>query len=466
MRRLLLMLLLMGAVHAKEPVTVPGLPAYGPDKPLVLPKVRQTTLANGLTLWLIERHDLPLVAIYLAVKGGTAADPADGRGLSELLSRTLAGGTTRRTARQIAEALQAQGAELTVAAGKEITYLGLQGLAEGSDALLEIVADVVRNPTFPQEEVALAIDNERQAIRANQAEPSYRLDQLFQSRLFGNHPYARVNPDPDAIGRLGRSDLVSAWRRRFRPDQALLVMVGDLPLARMEALAKAHFGPWRVQGAKLPELPPAPTEPRPGLLLVDRPGSVQSTLYVGRPLPPANHPDQFALAVTNTLFGGAFGSRLTQNIREEKGYTYSPSARLSQWAKGGLLRIQASVRNAVTAATLVEIFYELDRLATTLPSDEERLRAQRLLKGRFLLANETAQALATTLTRYWIDGKSPADLARYQPGIDAVTNEQIQRMGRRYFASRQQTVAVSGDAKAIAEQLRLFGDLELLEAEP
>jgi len=148
------------------------------------------------------------------------------------------------------------------------------------------------------------------------------------------------------------------------------------------------------------------------------------------------------------------------NIREDKGYTYSPHASVVAWSKGGLFKIEASVRNEVTAATLVEIFYELERLATTLPETRELTRAQRYLKGRFLLANETSASIASTLTRYWINGKTPDDLARYVPGIEAVDKQGIREMGRKYFASRKQTVAVSGDAEAIAEALSLFGEVK------
>ena len=165
--------------------------------------------------------------------------------------------------------------------------------------------------------------------------------------------------------------------------------------------------------------------------------------------------------MANTIFGGAFGSRLTMNIREDKGYTYSPHASVTDWARGGMFKVSASVRNEVTAATLVEIFYELDRLATTLPGDEELSRAQRYLKGRFLLANETSASLAATLTGYWIDGKTPKDLARYVPAIQKVSKQDVRAMGRKYLSSRQQAVAVSGDASSIRDQLSLFGEVKL-----
>ncbi|BAO44831.1 M16 family metallopeptidase [Thiolapillus brandeum] len=456
-------LLPMGnALAGEKEAPIKGLPAYGKDKPLVLPQVVEKQLPNGLTLWLIERRGLPLLSLQLAVKGGSSLDPADRIGLSDILSSTISAGTQTRSSRQIAEELQALGADIDVGVGKDLTYVGIDGLASGADQLMEILADTARNASFPEDEVKLAIENERQSIIASKSQPSYDLNQVFYRQLFGHHPYAFVNPKPEVISRIDRVDLITAYRQRFQPGRAILVMVGDLSTREMETLAVRHLGTWKSTGKTPAEIPSANTETSPAILLVDRPHSVQSTIYLGRPMPPANNPDEFALDVANTIFGGAFGSRLTMNIREDKGYTYSPHASVTGWAKGGMFKVSASVRNPVTAATLVETFYELDRLATTLPEDEELSRAQRYLKGRFLLANETSASLTSTLTGYWIDGKTPADLARYVPGIEAINKKDVQAMGRKYLSSRKQVVAISGDAKAIKGQLSLFGKVQIV----
>ncbi|WP_456371711.1 M16 family metallopeptidase, partial [Thiolapillus sp.] len=340
---------------------------------------------------------------------------------------------------------------------------GIDGLSSAADKLLEILADTARNASFPDNEVKLAIENKLQSIIASKSQPSYDLNQVFHHRLFGEHPYAFVNPQPEVISRISRPELIKAYQQRFQPNRAILIMVGDLPTGTMETLAMHHLGDWKNTGATPKEIPAAPAHAQPSLALVDRPHSVQSTIYVGRPMPAAGNPDEFSLKVANTIFGGAFSSRLTQNIREDKGYTYSPRTSVTEWAKGGMFRISASVRNQVTAATLVEIFYELDRLATTLPEDEELSRAQRYLKGKFLLANETSSSLAATLTGYWIDGKTPADLARYVPGVEAVSKNDVLAMGRKYLSSRQQSIAISGDASAIRDQLSLFGKVEVVQ---
>ncbi|HIE54597.1 MAG TPA: insulinase family protein, partial [Chromatiaceae bacterium] len=393
---------------------------------------------------------------------GSASDPAPLQGLSKILQATLDAGTSNRSSRIIAEELQALGADMVVGVSKDMTYLGIDGLSDSSAALLRLLSDIVRNATYPAEEVKLAIENEIHAISANKSHATYELDKVFYQHLFGDHPYAFINPDPEVIERIRREDLLKTHRQRLRPDQSLLVMVGNLSTEKMEKLAREQFGNWSKGEQKMTAVPPAPNGPKPALLLVDRPRLVQSSLYVGRPLPAAGSEDEFPLEVANTIFGGAFGSRLTMNLREDKGYSYSPHSYILSWARGGLFRISASVRNEVTAATLVEIFYELDRLAATLPEKEELARAQRYLKGSFLLDNETSPSVGATLVSYWIVGKTPGDLAKYVPGIERVEREDVRRTGKRYFASRGQTVAISGDAPAIRNQLSLFGEITVI----
>ncbi len=445
--------------------TVPGLPAYGPDKPLPLPEVSRERLPNGLELWLIRRAGLPLLSVRLAIRGGTAADDPGRQGISELLADTLASGTERHDARQIAEILQAAGAELAASAGDDGITLAVTGLTEGAREMLATLAEVALTPTFPEPEVKLAVTNKLQELLAEENDPDFMTSRVFYRTLFGDHPYHYSHPDKAAVAAVDAESLRRLHRQRFHPERALLVMVGDLPEQQMRKLASAYFGSWRSGKTTLSEIPDAPLQPASHRLqLVARKGSVQSTIRAGRPLPPADHPDYPALTVANTIFGGSFGSRLTRNIREEKGYTYSPRSSISRLAHGGLFSVQASVRNEVTAAALVEIFYELDRLATTLPTSEELQRAQRYRKGIFLLRNETAASLAGTLSAYWLKGLDIEDLRQQVSRIEAVTAEQVRQVAARYLTSRQQAVVVTGDAEAVRPQLEPLLPVE--EARP
>jgi zinc protease len=224
---------------------------------------------------------------------------------------------------------------------------------------------------------------------------------------------------------------------------------------------KKLFGTWQGQGEAAPATPPAPTLGTREILVVDRPGSVQSEIRVGRPMVRMTDPEYYPELVANTIFGGAFSSRLVENIREDKGYTYSPGARVSAYREGGLLRIRAAVRNDVTAATLLEIFYELDRMGATLPTTDELARAKRYQSGLYVLRNALQGALARTLASNWVDGLPPTALAEFVPKVDAVSAAQVREVGQKLFTSRTQTVVIGGDAAKIASDLAQFGEVKV-----
>ena len=261
-------------------------------------------------------------------------------------------------------------------------------------------------------------------------------------------------------GRRRRKLLRAEHARRFRPDQALLVVAGDLDEAAAKAAVARAFGAWKGEGAPVPSAPPSPGARGREIFLVDRPGSVQSTVVSGRPGPGASDPDWYDVLVANTIYADAFGSRLVTNIREEKGYTYSPSGDFATRRAGSLLEVQADVRNEVTAATLLEVFYELDRMAATKPTSDELAGAKRYQGGLYLIRNQLQGAVASTLARNWVNGLPPEALAEFVPKVNAVTAEGVQAAGRKHFLSSTQTVVVVGDAKAVKAQLELFGPVK------
>jgi predicted Zn-dependent peptidase len=199
------------------------------------------------------------------------------------------------------------------------------------------------------------------------------------------------------------------------------------------------------------------------LIFVERPNSVQSQIVVGRPAPKASDPDYYPALVANTIFGGSFGSRLVKNIREDKGYTYSPGASVNAREQGGLLRVRADVRNDVTGATLSEIFYELDRMGTTNPSEEEVATAKRYQCGLYLLRNQIQGAVASLLAANWVNGLPPEALGEFVTRVNAVTPEQLRQAGRSLFSSSTQTVVVVGDAAKVKDELAFFGPVTVIK---
>jgi predicted Zn-dependent peptidase len=443
--------------HAAPALELPG---YGADKPLPIPEIAQRTLANGLTVWVVPRNGLPRVDLVLVVRGGLAADGKKSPARSELLAPLLREGTARRSSQAIAEELQSIGGSLSSGAGAESIRINGQALASQAPKLFELLADVARNPGFPKNEVALAKSNALETLKANEADPTYQVSRALDRHLWGEHPYAWLTPTAASIESTTREWLVAEHRKRFRPDRALLVVTGRIDSDAAFALAQKRFGDWKGHGAPLPETPVVPRAWKPGRVLVDRPGSVQSNLRIARTAIPATDPDLIPLTLTNTILGGGFDSRINRNLREEKGYTYGAGTDVFDGRAGGAVIGSADVRNEVTGAALQEFFRELDRLGQEPVSVDEMLRAKRYTAGVYMFRNQLQGSLIGTLANNWVVGLPPEHLSSYVGKTQAVTIEQVQEMARKYFSSRDQSIVIVGDKAAIEAQLQPFGEFQ------
>lgn len=454
--------LLLTAAAEEKPLPK-ELPAYGPERPIPALNITQRTLPNGLTVWFLHRPGFPKVASYLVVRGGNAHDPADQQGLTGLMAGLLTEGTTTRSSKQIAEELQAVGGELSASAGPDAVFIHGSSLSNGLPVLLELMADVTRRPTFPVNEVDLVKANTLQGLQAQEAQPSFKANRAFSAAIFGSHPYAFVSIKPEVVQAATPEQFRAIHKARFQPGQALLVLSGDINEASTLKLITSAFGDWKASGETLKLLPEAPTASSHQFLLLPRPGSVQSTLRVGRPAVAATHADYVPLLLANVILGGSFDSRIVKNIREDKGYTYSPGARAAGMQRGGSYSVRADVRTDVTAASLMEIFYEMDRMGTTPVGADELLRAKRFMGGTYLFQNQMLAALTGSLATYWVNGLKPEALAEFIPKVNAVSAEEVRRIGRTYFAAKDQTIVVVGDEAKAKVELEQFGPVQLLK---
>ena len=324
-------LFLVSFGFAQKEVPMPkDLPPYGAERPLRPPSVHSSKLDNGLTVWLVSEPGFPKVAFTVPVQGGFAADPADLPGISELLSKTVDQGTKARTAKQIAQQLQSAGGDLSASSKKDFIEVSTAVLASKLDAGIAVLSDILQNATFPDAEVALAKRNLSDSLRQSESEPSFLATRAMAKVLFGDHPYHVTTPTLESVAAATSAGLRTIFAERFRPDKVILVAVGDLDEERMMELVKAKFGAWKAPGG-----PPIPRPTRPSstpehaVFVVARPGSVQTTLELGSFGPLRGDSEYEATEVANAIYGGTFSSRLVSNIREDKGYTYSPSSKLS-----------------------------------------------------------------------------------------------------------------------------------------
>jgi zinc protease len=434
------------------------LPAYGTDKPVPVPKIDKHVLANGMAVWIVaDQQGVPKANFVLAVRGGAAHDPRALNGLSEILAGTLDEGTKSRSAIQIAQELQSLGASLGGSAGEEGTTVSASGLSANADRILQLLADVARNPTFPDAEVNLAKMNALQGLKAAKAQPEYQAGVAFDAAVFGNHPYGTGELTEASIMAATPEALRELHAKRFRPDRALLVVTGRVDSAAIADLAKASFGDWQAAGPAEAEIAAAPTEAAPARVFVARANSVQSAVRIGRPAFAAKDPVRYQADVAETILGGGFGGRLFQNLREDKGYTYGAYANFGTFRNGGYFQAEADVRNEVTGAAIGEFNKELQRMLDEPVGVAELGRSQRYLAGVYLFRNQLRGAVAASLANLWIDGRAPEELGEYTTRIKAVTAAEVQDVARRYFNPKDQSLIVVGDPST-AEQLKAFGE--------
>lgn len=442
----------------KDVLMPKDLPPYGTEKPLRPPSVHSAKLDNGLTVWLVSEPGFPKVAFTVAAQGGFAADPADRPGISELLSKTVDQGTKARTAKQIAQELQAAGGDLSASSKKDFIEVSTAILASKMDAGIAVLSDILQNATFPDAEVTLAKRNLSDSLRQSESEPSFLARRAMANVLFGDHPYHVTAPTQESVAAATSAELRGIFAQRFRPDQMILVAVGDFDDTRMMEMVKTKFGTW-----KAPVEPPIPVLARPSsrpdhaVFVVTRPGSVQTTLELGSFGPLRGDPDYESAEVANAIYGGTFSSRLVSNIREDKGYTYSPFSNLNTYRAAGVLVTHADVRNEVTAPTLNEINYELNRLVTTAPTDEELSKAKRYLVGSEAIQLQARTALSEQLAGLWVDGLPPEEIGTYGRKVANTTTPEVEAAAKKYFPAFRMAIVAVGEEKVIRDALAILG---------
>src|SRR5689334_5644907 len=359
-------------------------PAPGPARPLNLPKITEKKLANGLTVVLAPLPNVPKVTALLTFRSATTGSDRDTHpGIAQIAASVANEGTDTRTSKQIKEELRSIGGFLSLGSDADSTTMNASSLSEFSARLFDLMSDVAQHPSFPETEVKLAQENTIQQIRAGRADPGFLVNERFQKAIFGDHPYSFVVADDKSINALTRNDLRAFVTKYYIPNAAHLVVVGDIDVDKTFAEIEKAFGGWKSGTVPPDENPPVPKREKRQIYFVNRPGSVQSAIYIGNVTIPRKDKDYFAIRTADTIFGGSFYSRLTRNIRESKGYTYSPFSSANTRAKTGSEFTGAFVRNEVTGPTLLEMFYELDRMRVLPVTDEELNAAKEYSTGNF-----------------------------------------------------------------------------------
>jgi zinc protease len=428
-------------------------PAPLPPRALNLPLPEEAALANGLRVVVVEQPRLPLVSFRLAFRSGDASDPPGLPGLTDVMTDMLVEGTESRTSRQIAEEVARYGATLAAGASSDYLTVAASSLAAYAEHVLGLLADVTLRPTFPESELALAKANAQQNLIAQRAQPSFLASEAVARVLFGQHPYAVVASTPESIEALARDALVRQHRSLLVPNDAVLLVVGDVKRGRVLARVEELFGSWQPGEVTAAQFPTPPARTERTAYVVDRPGSAQTNLLVANISITRTDPDYFPVLVMHTVLGGNASARLFMNLREEKGYTYGAYTQLDARRHAGSFRATTEVRGEVTGASLKEIFYELERIRSEDISDKELTDAKTYLTGIFPIRLETQEGLIDQLVQIRMHGLPDDYLRTYRDEIQRVTKEDVRRVAQLYVTPDRAAVVAVGDGAQIREQI-------------
>lgn len=450
--------LLTGPLAAQElPTTPPPIPA---PKAFKVPASETFTLANGMKVTLIPYGVAPKVVVSLQTYAGSLNE-GENTWLGLLAVDMLKEGAAGMTAAQIAQKAAEMGGGLGTNAGAESSSVTLNVLSERAADAIALVADVAQKPSYPESELARVKANWNRRLAVALSQPGTLANAALTRAYYGaDHPYGRVLPTPQQFGAYTTAQLKAWHAANFGAKRSHLYIAGKFDAAVVKAAVEKAFGGWAAGPERL-SLPPSP-KPGPQVLLVDRPGAPQSTFSIAYPAPNAGTPGDIPMRVSNALLGGSFSSRITRNIREAKGYTYSPGSGLAFYPANAVWTFNADVTTAVTGPALKEVFHEIRTLQATPPGDEEAAGMRQYMAGLFVIQNSTPGALVGSLAtrdslglpRDWMD--------KYVPATLAVTPAQISEAAKNLPIDKL-TLVVVGDLKVVTPQLQELPELKGVE---
>jgi zinc protease len=431
-------------------------------RPILIPTPRETTLANGLKLVVVEDKRLPLVSYRLAFPVGGAFDPPELPGLTDLLAGLLPEGTQSKSSKEIADEVARIGASLSAGATSDYTIVAASALAQFNDRIMELLAEVILEPSFPENEVELAKQNTKESLRQQRAQPSFLASEMVSRVMFGDHPYSVVAPTPESIDRSSREEFVKFHRAKLVPNNAVFIVVGDVSYNEILNRVESLFSTWQRGEDVVANFPAPPVRTRRTAYLIDRPGSAQSNIVIANSGIIRTSPDYFPLLLMHTVLGANASSRLFMNLREDKGYTYGAYTNLDARRTAGTFRATAEVRNPVTGDSLKEFFYELERIGSEPVSEKEIADAKAYLTGVFPIRLETQEGLTDQLVQIKMLNLPNDYLNHYRENVQAVTGEEILRVARKYIKPDEAALIVVGDGASVLEQVKPYaGDIEV-----
>jgi len=433
-------------------------PSERPPRPLAarsvkFPPYEVKTLANGLQVIAVSHHETPSVSLRLLVRAGSAQDPDGKSGAAALVATVLDQGTTTKSAEQIANAIDSIGGAMGVGASAELTFINAVVMKDSLAFALDLVSDVAQHPAFATEEIERQRQQSLSGMRVSYEDPEFLANVVFDRLVYGFHPYGRPQSGtPESLAALTRDDLVAFHKKWFGANNAILAIVGDVSPEEAFAGAERAFGKWGAVPAEAPK-PIDPPQATRRVIVVDKPGAVQTEIRVGNIAIPRKNDDFMALDLATKVLGGEGANRLHRVLRSERGLTYGASADFNAMKQSGDLVAQTNTRSETTGETLRLIVDEIWKLQRDRVGDRELEGAQDYLTGAFPLTIETPSQIALQILNVMFFGLNMNELQTYRERVNAVTVDDVQRVARSYLHPDRLTVVLVGEASVFAKQL-------------
>jgi zinc protease len=433
-------------------------PSERPPHPLEahdvkFPPYAVRTLSNGLEVIAVSHHEQPAVSLRLLVRAGSAQDPEDRPGVASLAATLLDQGTTSRSAEQIADAIDSIGGALGTGASADLSFVQAVVMKDSLNVGLDLVSELAQHPAFAKEEVERQRQQLLSGLRVSYDDPEYLATMVFDRLVYGFHPYGKPQTGtPGTIAAIRREDLLAFHKKWFGANNAILAIVGDVTADEAFAGAERAFGTWGRAGSeasKTPE-PPPPTR---RLVIIDRPGAVQTEIRVGNIGIARKHSDYMALDLAVKVLGGEGANRLHRVLRTERGLTYGASADMNGLKETGDIVAETNTRSQTTGETLRLMVDEFWRLIRDRVNERELEGAQEYLTGSFPLTIETPSQIALQVLNAVFYGLNLNELQTYRERVDAVTVDDVQRVSREYLHPDRLTIVLVGDATSFVNQL-------------
>ncbi|HKP68644.1 MAG TPA: pitrilysin family protein [Pyrinomonadaceae bacterium] len=433
-------------------------PSPLPPMPFNIAQAKTVTLENGLKIVMFADKRLPLVSYRLAFLAGDANEPTDKIGVTSAVAAMMTEGTDNYSSRELAEKIERLGAAVSAATTEDFFIVAGSSLSMYASDVLSLIAEVIFRPTFPEDELDLYKRNAIENLKFQRSQPNFLAGEQVAKAVYGEHPYSIVSPSPSDIENLNRESLRDFHQKLFIPNNAILVVVGDIEENEFLDQARDLFGGWNRGLTPSVKFSEPPRREKRETIIVDRPGSAQANIVLANIAFSRNNPDFFAATVMNQILGAGASSRVFMNLREEKGYTYGAYTRLDPKRLAGDFEATTEVRTAVTGDSLREFFYELNRIRDEKASDDELADAKNFLTGVFPIRAETQEGLTNLIVNQQLYGLPSDYLQTYRDNIEKITADDVVRVANKYVQPDDITIVIVGDAGEILPQVREYAD--------